>query len=85
MKLYRIRLTRVLYVLAEEAGQAERWAEEAPHNSSEVEETEISVATREEMVDDGWENSEPWGIRMDKTCGELMREWEELDSSPPSD
>ena len=72
MKLYRVHIDRVLYIVAEDALDAERLA---VHVDPNMDETEVDVAPANENIVrmDGWENHPPYGQSGEiKTAGELV-------------
>lgn len=60
MRLYRVHIDRVLYVMAENDREAEDIAVHERPNKDETE-VEVTPATAHEVLCDGWENFPPYG------------------------
>lgn len=73
-KLYRVELKRVMYVLAPTETDAEKFALEARTNSAEIKSVKITKATKNSVSKDGWHGCEPWGIKSNLTCNEILNE-----------
>jgi hypothetical protein len=73
MKLYRVHIDRVLYVMASDALEAENIAiHEQPNMDETV--TDVEPATPHGVQGDGWENYPPygqWGTPL--KAGEIMK------------
>ena len=75
MRLYRVHIDRVLYVLAEDALDAEHIAVHEAPNSDETE-VHVEPAKPERVTSDGWDNYPPYGQPAHETqvkAGYLMK------------
>jgi hypothetical protein len=75
MKLYRVHIDRVLYVLADDAFEAERLAIEARPNMDETE-VDVEPATAKGVQMDGWMEFPPYGLPlgMERKAKDLVPE-----------
>lgn len=71
-KLYRVELKRVMYVLAHSEHDAENFALEARANRAEIVDVKVRKATKDSISKDSWNGSEPWGIKSNLTCNEIL-------------
>jgi hypothetical protein len=80
MKLYRVKITRVMYVRANDASDAEEFAALQDRNDAECE-TVTALASRRQIVHDGWWGELPYdagNATDDRTIGEQIKSNPEL-------